>query len=186
MPTNFIRYSARGDQNKTRSNTNGVHTEAYPECFGESWDPNDEDYCQLCDAFDECAKELTDRKRASEHRRTNRTSSSSSHSSTTRYNGTTSEHNTGIVRPKTPEGYPPGTEYCDPDHDGEHGVMKRAAAIFWAEGRAAFGNQLGQSLSRFMRDPTNWHKHAGRRRYGENFGPTKKPKRKKSPVNKGS
>lgn len=139
-----------------------------PSCFGREYDPNDSICNTDCEAYSRCGRAS---QRTTSSTPTRSTSRPSSSVSTYRSEGTT------ITRPKTPNEYPPGTEYLPPERAGESSAFERGLAIAKAEGLAAGLGQFFSSLAGYSKDITAWHGNAGRWKYGDKFDGKKYPKK---------
>jgi len=179
MSRNFMQFAKTNNSNSLSIQSK----EGDPDCFGQLWDPDDEACRDRCTVYERCGKEILRLNQVRERQARNSSSSSHSYSKVSTYDSRT--QGSGIVRPKTPEGYPPGTEYLPPEEAGQNGPFKRGTAIAVAEGTAAGMKQFFSSLANFAGDTTAWHPNAGRWKYGDKYG-KKHPKeapplQKKSP-----
>ena len=157
-----------------------------PPCFGTEWSPDCHE-CARCSVYHECGEVF--HQAVSEETAGHKLTRPPNTTSPTRsvYSGYVSQTNTQpshITRPGRPEGFPPGTEYLPEHLEGKASAGQRFAAILMAEGLAAGFGQLFDSAKKFALHIPSWHTHAGRRTYGENYGPRKKKPNKKKPNKK--
>lgn len=163
--SNYVRYNSSTSVNRSPDD---------PHCFGVQWESDDPDCKYNCDEYYRCGREYRRVQSLKQRNAPAKTKQSYERKGSTAMVRRDPGRD-GLTRPKLPPELPPGTEYLP---EGRHGPVKRGIAMAFAEGVGAGGGTFFDSLGDFMRDIPAWHKHAGRRTYGQQWDDQRSPRRK--------